>query len=447
MTHERQLDRVALLQDIGVVLVAFAAAQLLRAWLAGLVPGLKPAVPFRDYALLGIVFVPAWSWGAERFGLHRARTLTGPPLDLLRALVWTQAWGALAIAVILAVAQVPLNRSFLALFLILSSALLGLVAVVQRAWVRRSRGRTLALFVGPDDGGGIAEFERGRGRPIEWLVSVDPAALRERLRAGGVDEVVLPGSLLADKLEPLLLACEEVGVPGLVRIDRIDLRLARPRAELVGPTLYLAYQTMEPDRPALVVKAILDRVLATFGLLASLPLIVVAAAAIKLTSPGPVLFRQRRAGLNGRPFSMLKLRTMRVGAEEERAQLLHANELTGPIFKMTDDPRVTTVGRWLRKTSIDELPQLLNVLAGHMSLVGPRPLPLIENWELLPVHRRRLSVKPGITGLWQISGRNDLTFEEWMALDLQYVDGWSLGLDLVIFLRTVPTVLGGRGAR
>ena len=133
MTHERQLDRVALLQDIGVVLVAFAAAQLLRAWLAGLVPGLKPAVPFRDYALLGIVFVPAWSWGAERFGLHRARTLTGPPLDLLRALVWTQAWGALAIAVILAVAQVPLNRSFLALFLILSSALLGLVAVVQRA--------------------------------------------------------------------------------------------------------------------------------------------------------------------------------------------------------------------------------------------------------------------------------------------------------------------------
>jgi lipopolysaccharide/colanic/teichoic acid biosynthesis glycosyltransferase len=232
-----------------------------------------------------------------------------------------------------------------------------------------------------------------------------------------------------------------------VRVERVDLCLARPRAEVVGPTLYLTYETTEPDRPALLVKAILDRALALVLLVLTLPLGALIALLVKLTSPGPVLFTQQRAGLNGRPFRMVKFRTMRAGAEAERTRLLHVNELTGPIFKMRDDPRVTPTGHFLRKTSLDELPQLLNVALGHMSLVGPRPLPLIENWELLPVHRRRLSVKPGITGLWQVSGRNDLTFEEWMALDLQYVDNWSLGLDLAIMLRTPPAVLSRRGAR
>ena len=447
MTHERQLERVCLLQDLAVVALSLGLAHVVRDRLAGFVPGLKPAVPAGDYVLLMVVFAPTWAWCAERLGLHRVRTLTGPPLDLLRALVWTQAWGAVAIAVILAAAQVSLNRSFIAVFLVLSTGLLGATVLAQRAWIGHRRGRALALFVGPDDGNAIAELERLRGRQVEWLVSVDPAALRERLRTGGVDEVVLPGTLLADKLQSLLLACEEVGVPGLVRVERLDLRLARPRAEVVGPTLYLAYQTAEPDRPALLVKSILDR-LAAAGLLVVVSLLFGAVALlVKLTSPGPVLFVQRRAGLNGRAFPMLKFRTMRVGAEAEREKLLRANELSGPIFKMAQDPRVTPVGRLLRKTSLDELPQLLNVLVGHMSLVGPRPLPLVENWELVPVHRRRLSVKPGMTGLWQVSGRNDLTFEEWMALDLQYVDNWSLGLDLAILLRTVPTVLGGRGAR
>src|SRR5436309_2658290 len=158
----------------------------------------------------------------------------------------------LTLAVILAAAQVSLNRSFIAVFLVLSTGLLGATLLAQRAWIGRRRGRALALFVGPDDGGVVSELERLRGRQVEWLVSVDPAALRERLRTGGVDEVVLPGSLLADKLQSLLLACEEVGVPGLVRVERLDLRLARPRAEVVGPTLYLAYQTAELDRPALL---------------------------------------------------------------------------------------------------------------------------------------------------------------------------------------------------
>jgi lipopolysaccharide/colanic/teichoic acid biosynthesis glycosyltransferase len=172
-----------------------------------------------------------------------------------------------------------------------------------------------------------------------------------------------------------------------------------------------------------------------------------AALLVKVTSPGPVLFVQERGGLNARAFRMLKFRTMHADAEAERDRLLDANEMGGPVFKMTDDPRVTRIGRFLRRTSLDELPQLVNVVLGHMSLVGPRPLPLVETRRLTGVHRRRLSVKPGITGLWQVSGRNDLTFEEWMALDLQYIDHWSLGLDLAILLRTVPALLTARGAR
>src|SRR5262249_34589074 len=165
------------------------------------------------------------------------------------------------------------------------------------------------------------------------------------------------------------------------------------------------------------------------------------------TSRGPALFVQQRGGLNGRPFPVLKFRTMREGAEAERGALLAANEMDGPVFKIADDPRVTGIGRILRKTSLDELPQLLNVVAGQMSLVGPRPLPLVETRELLGADRRRLSMRPGITCLWQVSGRSDLKFREWMALDLQYVDNWTLALDLAILFRTVPALLSGRGAR
>jgi lipopolysaccharide/colanic/teichoic acid biosynthesis glycosyltransferase len=215
----------------------------------------------------------------------------------------------------------------------------------------------------------------------------------------------------------------------------------------VGPTLYLTYRTQEPELPSRFVKALIDRSVGLVMLLMTLPLTLVIALAVKLSSRGPVLFVQERGGLHGRPFRMLKFRTMREGAEAERAALLAANEMDGPVFKIAEDPRVTRLGRLLRRTSMDELPQLLNVVLGHMSLVGPRPLPLLETRALSGIHRRRLSMRPGITCLWQISGRNELGFREWMALDLQYVDHWSLGLDLAILLRTLPALLTARGAR
>jgi len=183
-------------------------------------------------------------------------------------------------------------------------------------------------------------------------------------------------------------------------------------------------------------------------LIFALPMLVIALL-IKLTSVGPVMFRQQRSGLNGAPFSIYKFRTMTTNAEQLKHELASMNEMSGPVFKVTNDPRITAFGKILRKYSLDELPQLLNVLRGEMSLVGPRPLPVDEVKRFNDLaHRRRLSVKPGLTCLWQVSGRNKISdFRDWVRLDLQYIDTWSIWLDLVILLRTVPVVLLGTGAK
>jgi lipopolysaccharide/colanic/teichoic acid biosynthesis glycosyltransferase len=193
-------------------------------------------------------------------------------------------------------------------------------------------------------------------------------------------------------------------------------------------------------------KRALDVLFGSLIFLVALPIIAIAAILVKLDSPGPVFHRAVRVGRNGRKFTFLKLRSMQRDAEELRALLLHRNEASGPAFKLTNDPRVTRVGRLLRKTSLDELPQLWHVVQGHMSLVGPRP-PFPEEVERYePWMLRRLEVRPGLTCLWQISGRSDLSFEEWMRLDLEYVDRISPSLDAKILLLTIPAVISGRGA-
>jgi exopolysaccharide biosynthesis polyprenyl glycosylphosphotransferase len=363
--------------------------------------------------------------------------------------VWTQAWGAVAITVLLVAAQVPLNRSLILLFLTCSTLLLLIGKVGQRVWARRRRGEALALVVGggAQEMQAVAEQSHLRGRQVETIATSDGGSLRERLRQGGVDEVVVAGALPTDQLMALLEACNEAGVPAWVRMGGLTATPVPPRAEMLGTTVYLAYDRREADPLAILIKGVLDRTAAALTIVLLTPVMIALAALVKLTSRGPVLFTQERGGLNGRPFRMLKFRTMRVGAEQERAGLMALNEMDGPVFKIDNDPRVTAFGRFLRRSSLDELPQLFNVLLGHMSLVGPRPLPVGETQGLHGPFRRRLSVRPGLTCLWQIRGRNDLSFQEWMALDLQYVDGWSLGLDFAILLRTLPALLSGRGAR
>jgi exopolysaccharide biosynthesis polyprenyl glycosylphosphotransferase len=251
------------------------------------------------------------------------------------------------------------------------------------------------------------------------------------------------------RLQEYIGACETEGVESWLSADFMQTAIARPDFDHFGGRPMLVFRTAPSVSWALFLKHLFDRVIAVVIVAAFSWLFVIIALAIKLTSKGPVIFRQARGGKNGRPFSMFKFRTMRTDAEMQREELQRFNVMSGPVFKVENDPRVTAVGRFLRKTSLDELPQLFNVLLGDMSLVGPRPLPMYEVERIeATAHRRRLSMKPGITCLWQISGRNNVTsFDRWVALDLEYIDNWSPLLDVRILLKTIPVVLFGWGAK
>lgn len=246
--------------------------------------------------------------------------------------------------------------------------------------------------------------------------------------------------------------CELQGVEAWIAASFIRTQIARPVFDVVGTKPMLVLRSTPELSWQLLCKDVFDRIGAFLIIMASSPLWLFAMVGIALKSPGaPVFFSQLRAGRYGKPFRMWKFRTMVANAEELLAEVKakHGNQMEGPTFKLDDDPRIFSFGKFLRKFSIDELPQLLNVLMGDMSLVGPRPLPLyeVEAFEKM-THRRRLSVKPGVTGEWQAGGRNKIkNFEEWVAMDLRYIDNWSLWLDLTILMRTIPAVLFCRGAK
>jgi len=274
-------------------------------------------------------------------------------------------------------------------------------------------------------------------------------ALIEAMHRHSVGRVVLAfDSHHSDRMQDAIAACETEGVEAWVAADFFRASIARPAYDALGGTPMLVFRVTPELSWAMMVKNVMDRVVAFCALLLLAPFFLLVAIVIKLTSPGPVIFKQQRAGRHGQPFTMYKFRSMRTGAEMQRDELLPYNQMAGPVFKIDKDPRITPFGAWLRRTSVDEFPQLLNVLRGQMSLVGPRPLPIyeVDNFELT-AHRRRLSMKPGLTCLWQVSGRNIVKdFNDWVKLDVQYIDNWSLGLDLSILLRTVPVVLFGKGA-
>lgn len=263
-----------------------------------------------------------------------------------------------------------------------------------------------------------------------------------------VDEVVicLPRSMLG-QIGPVIAACEEQGICVKFMADLYDAEGERYTIERVGELPILNIDPVMVGTGQYVIKRLTDLVITIVGLMFIWPLLLVIAIAIKMDSKGPVFFKQQRVGLNKRPFQMVKFRSMRVDAENEMDSLAHLNEASGPIFKIHNDPRITRVGRFLRRYSLDELPQLLNVLKGHMSLIGPRPMSKrdVERFNK-GVQQRRFSVRPGLACLREIEGRSKLSFDRWLELDLQYIDSWSFGLDLKIMVKLIPVVLSGSGA-
>lgn len=263
-----------------------------------------------------------------------------------------------------------------------------------------------------------------------------------------VDQVLiaLQAKSSYEQIQTAIQTCERAGVEAKYLPDVFELSLARPKFELHAETPVVSLKVVQDDH-RLLVKRCMDVIGAVVGMIFFGPLMFAIAAAIRLTSPGPVIFAQERPGFRKRRFLMYKFRTMVADAEKLQASLESSNEAQGPVFKIRNDPRITPLGRFLRKTSLDELPQFFNVLRGEMSLVGPRPLPTRDFLKFDDAAlMRRFSVKPGLTCLWQISGRSDTNFDRWIELDLRYIDTWSLSLDLEILARTFPSVLSGRGA-
>lgn len=263
-----------------------------------------------------------------------------------------------------------------------------------------------------------------------------------------VDTVVIAMPVADEVLMPAMKLARQQGKEVRLVLDEIGALAHKSRLyDFYGNSVLVVDSSRVHDTMRSLVKRGVDLAVSFVSIVLALPVMLVIMAAIKIDDPkGPVFFVQRRVGLNGRTFACLKFRTMVPNAEALKDGLVHLNVMSGPVFKIPDDPRVTRIGKLLRKTSLDELPQLFNVLAGHMSMVGPRPALPSEVERYGPDYRKRLSVRPGITCLWQISGRNDVDFHDWMQLDLQYIDGWSLLLDIKILLKTIPAVLQQRGA-
>ena len=418
-----------------------------------------------DWPILGASML-LWfgaAWLVRVYGAYRTYALRTEVARLARATVIVALLGFAGAFL----ARPETSRVTMALFYSTAFALMAGSRVVVRLAARaaRRRGRNTRTFAVVGSGDFAAALARRMASRPEWGLVLAGFVAEEG--AGGSPGPVLGrlsdlGSILErhvidlvvfavspagmGAVEEAVALCEQMGVRVKVCLELPARRIARLTFEELDGVPVLDLSTTPTDVLALATKRAFDVAASAVVLLLAWPLMLAIAAAIKLESHGPVLFRQTRVGRNGRPFSLLKFRSMRSGAERHLEALRERNDASDPVFKLRRDPRVTRVGRLLRRASLDEVPQFWNVLVGDMSVVGPRPpLPReVERYQRW--HRRRLSVRPGITCTWQVSGRSEVDFDRWVELDLQYIDSWSLWKDVQIVLRTIPAVIQGRGA-
>lgn len=384
-----------------------------------------------------------------------------------RRLVWslTKACGSTALALVLVAycfqQEIVIPRGVLIFFGFISFLILWLkyeiIWSTLRLRLAREQTKRRVLLVGAE-----AEFARIRRELTDHapgsfevvgtlnLTDSHTQRLIDLLHEHAVSAVFISARhAYFDRVENVIKVCELEGVDAFLEMNFFANQIARAGFDELSGRPVIAFRSTPETSWQMVVKHLIDFLGALFILLCISPVLLVIAILIRLDSPGPILFRQQRSGLNGRPFVIFKFRTMVTNAEQFKHELQAMNEMSGPVFKITHDPRITRLGKILRKYSLDEFPQLLNVLRGEMSLVGPRPLPVDEVKRFNDLaHRRRLSVKPGLTCIWQVNGRNQVSdFNDWVRMDLEYIDNWSLWLDLSILLRTIPAVLLGTGAK
>jgi exopolysaccharide biosynthesis polyprenyl glycosylphosphotransferase len=421
--------------------------------------------PTVESAIFFLGVFASWAIVLSSFWLYRSKRLASWEdefFDVLRAV----AFCTLIVATLMLLAEWQIfPKRFLLIFSATSFVLLFFLRLLKRSLLKQFRlhGRNLRRVVvigagnrgqqivklikeNPEIGYHFAGFVDDLDAP-EVIGTLDE--ISKVLAENVIDEVIicLPIKTFYEQMELVAMAAEEQGITVRIYSDLFNLRLAKAVAGEIGEAPILSLYTSRQTDLQMLVKNVIDFTGALILLVLLSPLLLLIALLIKLTSKGPVFFIQERIGYNKRPFKIFKFRTMGVDAPQKQQELEALNEADGPVFKIKNDPRVTTIGKWLRRTSLDELPQLINVLLGDLSLVGPRPLPERDFQKFNKLwFNRRFSVKPGITCVWQISGRSETSFDKWILQDLEYIDKWSLMLDFKILFKTIPAVMRGTGA-
>ena len=475
--RSKLLGTITLLQDLAVTCIAFAAAHSLRYFLVQFeffnryLTG-PYLYPFSHYVPLLLAFLLAWAVVGYFSRFYRDLEMSNPIQLVLNLL------NQLAIVLVIIYAglylfrRVDISRTYVMLVGVVDFVFLLLGRVVSYtgiAWMRKRVGRYhyfLIVGCGSRAREMATLIEESRSMGLRLVGFVDPnsessklgdrfgryevfplSVFQQTLHDRVIDEVVFAVDMqeLA-RLEPLMSHCANVGVNTRIQLEFLPAAYSRVYLENFRDVQLLSLSSTPESELLLFCKRVFDVIVAACSLVLLFPVLVAIAAAIRITSPGEVLFRQTRCGLGGRRFTLYKFRSMVNNAEQLRAELHQLNERDGPAFKISDDPRITPVGRLLRRFSLDELPQLWNILRGDMSFVGPRPAIPDEVEKYEPWQRRRLRMRPGLTCIWVIEGRSDVDFQRWIQLDLAYIDNWSLWLDCKIFFRTIPIVISGRGA-
>ena len=449
------------LMDAGLFALALYLAHLIRSnWPIEVLGGKAEIQPFDQFL---------WLWAVIAvlgpLVLHWQGFYIRPWISSRRLIFWHAFYACLSMTIglilVLFLFRVQLARSVFILFGVISLILLMVKEQFMRIYLQsrlgqaQNRKRFILVGTSVDNARWVAELKKRPQEGIDILVQLDlnltpVEKLVELLHEHSANGVILNAKhAFFGHVEKAIQICELEGVEAWLMADFFKTQISRTFLDDFGDRPMLVFRSTPEDSWQALAKQVIDFTGAFVALLTLSPVFFAVMILIKRTSPGPIFFRQQRSGLNGQPFTMLKFRSMCTDAEQKKHELEALNEMTGPVFKISNDPRITPIGRWLRKYSVDELPQLYNVLKGEMSLVGPRPLPVDEVKRFDDFsHRRRLSVKPGLTCLWQISGRNNVTnFKEWVRLDLEYIDNWTIWLDLKILLRTIPVVFFGTGAK
>jgi exopolysaccharide biosynthesis polyprenyl glycosylphosphotransferase len=464
MLHRQRhfYTQVRKLMDAGLFSLAFWLAHLLRShyWKFEIFGGTRDIQPFDQYVWIFLVVFPLGPFLLEWQGYYTRSVLASRRVASWQVLYASLIASFVVISVMFLMRTTP-SRSLpfffggISFFLIMGKDQL-VRLWFQSRWGQVQLNRRFVLVGAASDNQHLrAELKAKPLEGVEIFAQLDLNGtpiekLADLLHEHSANGVILNAKhAFFGQIERAIQICELEGVEAWLLADFFKTQISKTMLDDLLDRPMLVFRSTPEESWQGFAKQITDVVVSFFLLLFLSPLFLLVALLIKRTSAGPVFFRQQRSGLNGKPFTMLKFRSMVSDAEQRKHEFDVLNEMDGPVFKITDDPRITPIGRSLRRFSIDELPQLWNVLRGEMSLVGPRPLPVdeVRRFDDL-AHRRRLSVKPGLTCLWQVSGRNQITdFKDWVRLDLEYIDNWSLWLDLKILVRTIPVILLGTGAK